>query len=133
MQDHPTYDELLAAIEGFLDSEIVPNVPGPRGFHARVAANAIRIIRRELELEEQQLAAEWSGFDALLGAAQPPAARAALREGLLSRNSELCDRIRRGEADEGDFGRRTFEHVGRTVRDKLTVSDPELLRRSAAP
>jgi len=130
MQDRPTYDELLAAIEGFLDSEIVPNVPGARGFHARVAANAIRIIRRELELEEQHLAAEWSGLEALLGPAERPATRAALREGMRSRNSELCDRIRKGEADEGDFGQRVFEHVRRTVADKLRVSNPELLLRS---
>ncbi len=130
MQDRPTYDELLAAIEGFLDSEIVPNVPGARGFHARVAANAIRIIRRELELEEQQLAAEWSGLDGLLGAAPAAAGRDALREGLRSRNSELCHRIREGAADEGDFGRRVFEHVRRTVVDKLRVSNPELLQRS---
>ena len=58
MQDRPTYDELLAAVEYFLDIEIVPNVPGARGFHARVAANAIRIVRRELELEDEQLVAE---------------------------------------------------------------------------
>ncbi len=52
MQDRPSYDELLAAVEHFLDTEIVPNVPGSRGFHARVAANAIRIVRRELSSEE---------------------------------------------------------------------------------
>ena len=130
MQDRPTYDELLAAIEGFLDSEIVPNVPGARGFHARVAANAIRIIRRELELEDEQLAAEWSGLEALLGAAPLPAGRAALRERLRSRNSELCDRIRKGAADEGDFARQAFAHVRRTVVDKLRVSNPDLLQRS---
>jgi hypothetical protein len=133
MQDRPTFDELLAAIEGFLDSEIVPNVPGARGFHARVAANAIRIIRRELELEDEQLAAEWSGLDALLGAAERPGGRAALRKALHSRNSELCDRIRKGEADEGALGRRVLEHVRRTVADKLSVSNPDLLRRSERP
>ncbi len=133
MQDRPTFDELLAAIEGFLDSEIVPNVPGARGFHARVAANAIRIIRRELELEDEQLAAEWSGLDALLGAAERPGGRAALRKALHSRNSELCDRIRKGEADEGALGRRVLEHVRRTVADKLSVSNPDLLHRSERP
>ncbi len=133
MQDRPTFDELLAAIEGFLDSEIVPNVPGARGFHARVAANAIRIIRRELELEDEQLAAEWSGLDGLLGAAERPVGRTALREGLRSRNSELCDRIRKGEADEGAFGRRVLEYVEHTVADKLRVSNPDLLHRSERP
>ncbi len=133
MQDRPTYDELLAAIEGFLDTEIVPNVPGSRGFHARVAANAIRIIRRELELEDEQLAAEWSGLDALVGPAERPATRAALPDALRTRTAALCDRIRAGDADSGAYREQVLAHVRRTVRDKLAVSDPELLRRSAAP
>ena len=72
MQDRPTIDELLAAVEYFLDTEIVPNVPGARGFHGRVAANAIRIVRRELEREDEALAAEWAGLDTLLGPASAP-------------------------------------------------------------
>ena len=45
MQDRPTYNELLEAIERFMDEEVVPNLEGARGFHARVAANAIRTVR----------------------------------------------------------------------------------------
>ncbi|MCH7617272.1 MAG: hypothetical protein J4O14_09555 [Chloroflexi bacterium] len=130
MQDRPTYDELLAAVEHFLDTEIVPNVPGSRGFHARVAANAIRIIRRELSNEEDQLAAEWSGLDAVLGPAERPAGRKQLRTALLERNEALCTLIRSGDADDGEAARKVLEHVQRTVRDKLTVSDPALLERS---
>ncbi len=80
MQDRPTIDELLAAVENFLDTEIVPNVPGATGFHGRVAANAIRIVRRELEREDAQLAAEWAGLDAILG----PLERAGGRHGAAS-------------------------------------------------
>ena len=130
MQDRPTYDELLAAVARFLDDEIVPHVEGSRGFHARVAANAIRIVRRELETEDEALGAEWSGLDALLGEEKRPAARPGLREALRARNAELCERIRAGEAEEGPFAHRVFEHVRQTVRDKLRASDPELLRRS---
>ena len=130
MQDRPTYDELLAAVEHFLDTEIVPNVPGSRGFHARVAANAIRIIRRELSNEEDQLAAEWSGLDAVLGPAERPAGREQLRTARLERNEALCTLIRSGDADDGEAARKVLEHVQRTVRDKLTVSDPALLERS---
>ncbi len=128
MQDRPTHDELLAAVEHFLDAEIVPNVPGSRGFHARVAANAIRIVRRELSSEEELLAAEWSGLDAVLGTAERPAGREQLRTALRERNEALCELIRGGE--DGDAARQVFEHVRRTVRDKLTVSDPPLLERS---
>ncbi len=130
MQDRPTYDELLAAVEHFLDTEIVPNVPGSRGFHARVSANAIRIVRRELSNEETQLAAEWSGLDAVLGPAERPAGREELRSALRERNEALCTLIRDGDADDGKAAREVFEHVQRTVRDKLTVTDPALLDRS---
>ncbi len=129
MQDRPTYDELLAAVEQFLDAEIVPNVPGSRGFHARVAANAIRIVRRELANEEEQLAAEWSGLDAILGPAERPAGREELRSALRERNEALCELIRGGGADEGATAREVFAHLRSTVRDKLTVSDPALLER----
>jgi hypothetical protein len=129
MQDRPTHDELLAAVEHFLDAEIVPNVPGSRGFHARVAANAIRIVRRELSSEEELLAAEWSGLDAVLGPAQRPAGREQLRTALSERNEALCALIRGGDSDD-EAAREVFDHVRRTVRDKLTVSDPPLLERS---
>ncbi len=130
MQDRPSYDELLAAVQHFLDTEIVPNVPGSRGFHARVAANAIRIVRRELSSEEEQLAAEWSGLDAVLGPAERPAGRKELRSALRERNEALSALIRNGDADEGETAREVFEHVQRTVREKLTVTDPALLERS---
>jgi len=129
MQDRPTHDELLAAVEHFLDAEIVPNVPGSRGFHARVAANAIRIVRRELSSEEELLAAEWSGLDAVLGPAERPAGREQLRTALHERNEALCALIRGGDSDD-EAARQVFDHVRRTVRDKLTVSDPPLLERS---
>lgn len=132
MQDRPTYDELLAAIETFLDKEIVPNVPGSRGFHARVAANALRIVRRELAQREDQLLAEWQGLDELLGTAERPATIAALADALHERNRQLADRIRRGDADEGDFAVQVRAHVHRTAADKLRVSDPGLLERSAS-
>ena len=130
MQARPTYDELLEAIETFLDKEIVPNVPGSRGFHARVAANAIRIIRRELEGREEQLLAEWQGLDALLGPAERPATIAALAEALQERNRQLAGRIRNGDADDGEFAAQVRVHVHRTVADKLRVSNPGLLDRS---
>jgi len=130
MQDRPTFDELLAAIEHFLDTEIVPNVPGSRGFHARVSANAIRIIRRELELEESDLAAEWRGLDKLLGAEALPQDRATLRTALRRRNEALCSHIRVAAADDEAFLQSAIRHVRSVVADKLRVTNPELLERS---
>ncbi len=124
MQDRPTYDELLAAVERFLSQEIVPNTEGVRRFHARVAANVLGIVRRELEREEEQLAAEWAGLDGLLEPAKPPEDRAALREALGARTADLCERIRAGEADAGPFREAVISQVRRTTRDKLLVSNP---------
>jgi hypothetical protein len=131
MQDRPTFDELLAAVEYFLDTEIVPNVPGARGFHARVSANAIRIVRRELELEDETLEREWAGLDGILGTAERPPDRHTLRSELRARNEALCALIRDGVAD-AQLTARVFAHVRATVRDKLRASDPELLARSEA-
>jgi hypothetical protein len=125
MQDRPTYDELLAAVERFLDEEIVPNTQGSRGFHARVAANVLRIVRRELSSEDEQLAREWAGLDALLGAQERPSDRASFREALASRNGDLCDRIRAGDDALDDTA--VVAHVRRAVRDKLLVSNPAWL------
>jgi hypothetical protein len=128
MQDRPTYDELLAFIETFLYEEVVPNTPGSRGFHARVAGNAIRIIRRELEGNEEALTLEWEGLNALLGQdLDRPLTVAALTQGVRSRNSELCERIRVGDLDFAPV----YDHVRNTVTAKLRATDPALLERSS--
>lgn len=131
MQDRPTCDELLKAVEQFLDQEIVPNVEGSRGFHARVAANVIRIVRRELEAEDAQLTMEWDGLDALLGPAERPHDRGGLREAIRSRTTDLCERIRAGDADRGPFADDVVAHVRETVRAKLAVSNPGWLEPKA--
>src|SRR2546425_12348702 len=115
MQDRPTTDELLGAIEAFLDSEVVPNLAGSRGFHSRVAANAIRIVRRELALSEEQMAAEWEGLNEGLGRRAKPATQKALAKAIRARNAELCERIRAGDAESTTDAGRLFEHVRQRV------------------
>ncbi len=132
MQDRPTYDELLAAIERFLDDEIAAKSEGAHRFYGRVAANTLRIVRRELEREDEQLAREWAGLDTLLGPATRPAGRRELREAIASRSGELCERIRRGEADADPFRQAVLDHVRQTVRDKLLVTNPGWLGEEAA-
>jgi hypothetical protein len=128
MQDRPAYDELLSAVEGFL-GDLVTDLEGSRSFHARVAANVVALVRRELEHEDQVLSTEWAGLDDLLGPEEMPATRAALRDAISARNQTLCDRIRSGALDDGEESARTFNHVRTTVHDKLIVGDPALLQR----
>ncbi len=63
MQDRPTIDELLDAVEIFLRETAVDRLEGQPKFHARVAANAVSIVRRELALEAQMGDAEAESWE----------------------------------------------------------------------
>lgn len=124
MNDRPSAIELLAAVERFLEESAVPALEGPAKYHARVAANVVRIVARELACEDAHLAREWEGLAALLGDAQRPGARDALHAAIRARNEELVDRIRAGEADAGAFREALLAHLSRVVADKLDVAQP---------
>jgi len=125
VNDRPSAAELLAAVERFLEETAVPGLDGPARFHARVAANVVRIVARELSTEDAHLAREWDGLAVLLADdAGPPAARAVLREAIAARNEELVRRIREGAADRGPWRAALLEHLARVVADKLDVAQP---------
>jgi hypothetical protein len=124
MNDRPTTTELLAAVERFLEESAVPALDGPAKYHARVAANVVRIVARELACEDEHVAREWDGLATLLGAAPKPAARDALHAAIRARNEELVRRIRAGEADAGAFRQGLLAHLSRVVADKLDVAQP---------
>jgi aminoglycoside phosphotransferase (APT) family kinase protein len=46
----PTASELLDAVRGYLTDQVMPGTSGQLAFHARVAANALTIVTRELDL-----------------------------------------------------------------------------------
>ncbi len=46
----PTASELLAAVREFLTGQVMPATSGQLAYHARVAANVLGIVTRELEL-----------------------------------------------------------------------------------
>jgi hypothetical protein len=127
MQDRPTVAELLDAVRGFLEHDAIEALEGTAKFHARVAANVLAIARRELELEPVHLAAEWQRLATLLGDAAAPADLVALRDAIRARSEQLCERIRRGDADGGQFRSDVVAHVRATVREKLAVVNPKML------
>ncbi|MEY4951022.1 MAG: hypothetical protein RL698_3233 [Pseudomonadota bacterium] len=141
MQDRPTVHELLDALGRFLDEEIVPATDGRRQFLARVAANVARMVDRELAAEETQLVEEWSRLQTLHAVATgsppsdpKPGDREALRTAIAGATGELCRRIRAGEVDAGGGLRAAvLDHLRRTVRDKLVVSNPSWLEADTAP
>lgn len=132
MQDRPTIQELLQAVTSFLDEEAVPNLTGSRQFYGRVAANALRIVMRELESEEAQGAAEWRRLNTLLPQEAEPSTRAALQQTIRRRTEELCQRIRRGDADAGSYRDQVLAHIRESVREKLLVSNPGWIKRPAS-
>ena len=127
MHDRPTADELLRAVELLLDEQLVPSLDGARKYNARVAANVVRIVRRELALEEKQLDAEWRGLDVLLGPMPRPPSLEVMRAALHTRNEALAERIRAGDADAGEWRVLVLAHVRDVVHAKLAVSDPAWL------
>lgn len=48
MYGRPTAAELVAAVAAFLDDDVRNATDGAVNFHARVAANVLRIVEREL-------------------------------------------------------------------------------------
>ena len=48
LHGRPTARELLDAVRGFLTDDVIPNTTGRVSFHARVAANVVAIVEREL-------------------------------------------------------------------------------------
>ncbi|HEX5939079.1 MAG TPA: DUF6285 domain-containing protein [Dehalococcoidia bacterium] len=127
MQDKPTALELLEAIEKFLDEQVVPATQGTVKFLTRVSVNSLRIVQRELRMEEEALNREWNGLNGLLGTESPPQMLTPLREAVSARNQQLAQRIQQGDADEGDWADAVFDHVRLAVRDKAAIADPRLL------
>ncbi len=47
--DQPSMRELVEAVRDFIENKAMPELKGHTAFHARVAANALGIVARELE------------------------------------------------------------------------------------
>ncbi len=67
-------------------------------------------------------------LDELLVAPEPlPAEHAAVARRLRERTEELCERIRRGDADGGPWRAAVLAHLRQTVTEKLAVANPKLV------
>ncbi len=127
MQDRPDRDELLKGVSDFLEQKVVPELEEPLRFHTRVAANLLKIIRRELELEPGLSAAELERLVELLGG-EPGGGEASAE--VLRLNEELARRIRAGQADEGPWRQEVLAHLKQTLIDKLTIANPGIIEKA---
>jgi len=92
--------------------ELLPTLDGRHRFHLRVAANALGIVKQELELGPALASAERERLTALLG-----------QDGEASvLNAELARRSRDGAiADDGQL----VEHLLRSLGDALAINNPK--------
>lgn len=112
MTDQPSASELLTAVQDFLTQHAMPKLDAHTAFHARVAANVLAIVQRELEQGPSKDAAERARLRELLG-----------EDGELDTlNRRLCERIR-----TRDFTGETpglIEHLRAVTDAKLAIDQP---------
>ena len=129
MNDRPTVDELLEAVQEYLRDEVVPEAPTHRArFRALIAANVVAIVRRELAGRDDAQE-ELTAIAGILGEPLPAVARGDAGDAVWQANRRLAEHIRRGEADEGDHARAVRDLVRCLVERKLAISNPALLER----
>ena len=110
--DRPTAAELVEAVGEWIRRTHVDGELAPSPFHARVAANVLAIVERELAL----------------GPAQARAHTARLEQLGVVDDAELAAAIRTGALDGRAQEVRTL--VWASVRDKLAVANPKYLDRT---
>jgi AcrR family transcriptional regulator len=108
--DIPSAVELLDAVREFLESDVLPATEGRVRFHARVAANVVGMVARELALGPDQAAAHAARL-AGLGVHSDAELAAAIRSGALDARADEVRAAVRG-----------------SVADKLAVANPGYLR-----
>jgi hypothetical protein len=115
MQDRPTPDELLQAVASFLREQVVPGAAGGSvAFHARVAANALDIARRQMALAPAAQERAHAALVKLLDA-DP-------RNDVAQLIRMLCERIAHGVMDLQTPG--LAECLWQITLDKLAVDQP---------
>jgi hypothetical protein len=106
LHDAPSAVELLEAVRDFLVSDVMAGTVGRLQFHARVAANVVALVGREIAL----------------GPGQEADHRVELESLGVSTDAELADAIRAGDLDDRADEVRTV--VRASVAAKLAVAHP---------
>jgi hypothetical protein len=112
MHQRPDPLDLLDAVAVFLREQALPQLPPHAAYNARVAANALDIVRRQLQLAPEAEAAEHRRLRELLQ-----------REGSLAElNRLLCERIASGAVGFDTPG--LLPHLWQSTLDQLAVDQP---------
>lgn len=112
MQDEPAPAEILAAVAAFLRGTVVEQTESHTAFQARVAANALDLVARQLGLASASDATELARLTTLLG-----------QDGTLADlNRALAHGIADGTLDAA--APPLVEHLWATALAKLAVDQP---------
>ena len=121
MMDQPSMLELVDAVRAFIEQRAMPELKGHTAFHARVAANALGIVSRELSRAPKSNAEEKARLSQLLG-----------QDGTLEElNRMLCRLIREGAIGLETSGLK--EHLDATTREKVAIDQPNYSGLKQAP
>lgn len=113
MMDKPSLMEILTAVHEFIENKAMPELTGRTAFHARVAANALAIAMREIEMGPKANSEELTRLRKLLN-----------RDGgLEDLNAALAVRIANGDLDLDTPG--LGEHLKLTTIDKVKIDQPK--------
>jgi hypothetical protein len=112
MREQPTAAELIDAVSEFITRDLAPTLSGRLAFHARVAANVLAIVRRELLQGPDADRGDASRLAALLGHGGDPEAL----------TEELCRRIASGEIAPDDTD--LIDHLWASTLDTLAIDQP---------
>ena len=111
MIEHPKAEELVEAVARWIDS-VRPQLAPRDAFLARVAANALSVVRRELVQGAAAEAAATERLSALLG-----------KDGSLAElNADLCARLREGAMDRDTPG--LLAALKANIAEQIAIDQP---------
>ena len=120
MIDHPKAEELTVAVARWID-QIRPGLDPRNAFLARVAANALGTVTRELALGP---AAELAAAGRIAGVLGRDGTHAEL-------TTALCDRLRSGELNAATPG--LLAALRANVLDQLAIDQPNYRHEGSTP
>lgn len=113
--DAPELAQLIEAVREWIERDVISGTQGRLSFHARVAANVLAMVERELAAADEHERRHRERLE-MLG---------------VSDEAELAVAIRSGELDDRIDEVRAL--VWESVRDKLSVANPRYLERRPGP
>ncbi len=111
MIENPRADELVDAVAKWIDS-IRPSLPPRDAFLARVAANVLSVVKREILLGPQADAAAVERLSQLLGVSGD----------VNTLNAVLCERLRSGDMDAETPG--LLAALKANITDQIAIDQP---------